>query len=122
MPKIRRPWERRKRTASTNKPAHGVANGQIDDFENEKKELKQEEQPDEASNYLVSLTKADKKEFETKLNEIHQPLAEKKYEMIPIWTIEDADGQPKGKVSESPETQGRFRKYAEQGTSILVMF
>jgi len=40
----------------------------------------------------------------------------KKAELIPIWTLEDADGQPKGEVAESTETQERFRKYAEQGS------
>ena len=56
------------------------------------------------------------------LKSIQQTKPGKKYEIVPIWTMEDADGQ-KG-VPESPETQGRFRKYAEQGTfpAVLVLY
>src|SRR5208282_206618 len=71
---------------------------------------------DDPSNYLVALTKADKKNYEDGLK-LQQPTVGKKYELVPIWTLEDADEQPKGKVAESVDTQGRFRKYAEQGIS-----
>lgn len=62
----------------------------------------------------MSLTKADKRDYEKRLNAM-QHSSDKKYELVPIWTMDDADGQPKSKVSESPEQQGRFRKYSEQG-------
>lgn len=72
---------------------------------------------DDPSNHLVALTNADKKNYEDGLKKLQVPTVGKKYELVPIWTVEDADGQPKGKVTESVETQGRFRKYAEQGMS-----
>jgi hypothetical protein len=116
MPKIRRPWER-KQNASPQSPINGVANGQLDDLENEK----QVDLQDDPSHHLVSLTKVDKQNYEDILKTIQQPSAGKKYELVPIWTIEDADGKSKGNISESMETQGRFRKYAEQGISAVVI-
>jgi len=116
MPKIRRPWERKQKTFPQSL-VHGVANGQLDDLENEK----QVDLQDDPSHNLVSLTKADKRNYEDTLKTIQQSSAGKKYELVPIWTMEDADGKPKGSISESPETQGRFRKYAEQGIPAVVI-
>ena len=119
MPKIRSPWERKKAN-SQKKPVNGVTNGELDDFEEDK--VTDPLGLEESSNQLVSLTKADKKNYEDSLKSIQQTKPGKKYEIVPIWTMEDADGQ-KG-VPESPETQGRFRKYAEQGTfpAVLVLY
>jgi hypothetical protein len=119
QPKIRRPWER-KGTTSLKNHVNGVANGQIDDIEDEK--ATNDVVHDDPSNYLVALTEADKKNYADGLKKLQQPTAGKKYELVPIWTLENADGQPKGKVAESVETQGRFRKYAEQGMSPDLFF
>jgi hypothetical protein len=113
MPKIRRPCDRKRETSPT-PPVNGVANGQIDYVEDEKQPVH-----DELQNQLISLTRADKQNYMDELKRLQQSPSKKKYELVPIWTLEDVDGQPKGKFSESPETQGRYRKYAEQGTSRL---
>jgi len=112
-PIIRRPWEQK--TGETGKNA-GVANGQIDEIVETTLERKRNElQLEEAAKELVSLTKADKQKYTQKINAANQAPGGKKYEMIPIWTLEDADGKPNNVVGETPETQSRFRKYAEQG-------
>jgi hypothetical protein len=117
MPKIRRPWERKKRDSK--KPV-GVANGQLDDLTNGKEAASTDPgHPDEPAKDLVCLTKTDKRKLEEKLKTVRQTVG-KKCELIPIWTLEDADGQPHGTVAESPETQTRFRKYAEQGISVAI--
>ena len=110
-PKIRRSWER-KPAESGKKTVTGVANGQIDDIQSIKNvNVKNEE----AVKELVSLTKADKDRFTEQLNKGYRAPGGKKYEMVPIWTLEDADGNLKAAAGETPETQSRFRKYAEQG-------
>ena len=118
MPKIRTPWERKTRTQHSpkNSVSSGVTNGQIDDVQIEKKPVEIDLPKD-----YVTLTKADKENFEKMLKDIETPITGRKCEMIPVWTMEDSDGQPRGKFSESPETQGRFRKYAEQGMNILLI-
>lgn len=120
QPKIRRPWER-KPQGSPNKVITGVANGQLDDIttvhsNGESEHSKHDELPKD----VVGLTKADKLQYERQLSSIQQSGGGKKVELVPVWTLEDADGKSMGKVSETPEKQGRFRKYAEQGMSLLV--
>ena len=68
----------------------------------------------------MGLTMADKMEYEQQLNNMYRTDSGKKVELVPVWTLEDADGQSMGNISESPETQGRFRKYAEQGMSSKI--
>jgi hypothetical protein len=114
MPKVRRPWERKAAKASK-KPIAGVVNGQLDDLPTEET-TKTEANHDFATD-LVSLTKADKQKYEEQLKTINRSVGGKNTELVPIWTLEDADEQPKGTVGESAETQSRFRKYAEQGIS-----
>jgi hypothetical protein len=111
-PKSRRPWERRKRSPGVATAPNGVANGQLDDLEDPT--LKKHAQDENSSN-LVSLFKADKQQYEEMVNTMEKGKAGKKTELIPVWTLDDADGKPKGTVAESTETQERFRKYAEQG-------
>jgi hypothetical protein len=120
-PKLRRPWER-KPQGSPKKVVTGVANGQLDDIttvhsNGESDHSKHHELPKD----VVGLTKADKLQYERQLSTIHQSSGGKesfeKFELVPVWTLEDADGKSMAKVSEAPEYQGRFRKYAEQGTS-----
>jgi hypothetical protein len=111
LPKIRRPWERKKRGP---KNPVGVANGQLDDLKNGEPTLTDPGQPDEPAKDLVCLTKADKRKLEEKLKTMSQTVGSK-CQVVPIWTLEDADGQPQGTVAESPETQSRWRKYPEQG-------
>src|SRR5436305_9541085 len=112
MPQTRTPSERGKIEHSPKNLVNGVANGQIDDVMIEKPRVAE---PDDLPKDFVTLTKTDKMKYEKMLKEIPQPITGKKCEMIPVWTLEDSDGQPKTKFAESPETQGRFRKYAEQG-------
>lgn len=115
-PKIRRPWERKKAVQS-NKTVVGVANGQLDDLSTPEETTKaNSSQPDEAAQHLVCLTKADKLRYQEELKSIKEPIGGKKTELVPVWTLDDADGQPKRAVQETVEKQGRFRKYAEQGT------
>jgi hypothetical protein len=114
MPKVRRPWER-KTAKSSKKPIAGVVNGQLDDLPTEET-IKTDPNHDHATD-LVSLTKADKQKYEEQLKKINRPVGGKNTEFVPIWTLEDADEQPKGTLGESAETQSRFRKYAEQGIS-----
>jgi len=110
-PKICRPWERKKRSPGVATAPNGVANGQLDDLDDP---MPKKSTQDENSSNLVSLFKADKQQYEQMVNAMERGKG-KKTELIPIWTLDDADGQPKGEVAESTETQGRFRKYAEQG-------
>ena len=121
MPKLPRPWER-KSQPSNKTVVNGVANGRLDDFTSTRKEVTNTFPYDDSSKELVYLTKADKQAFEDKLKSIRQIGDKKIFEVVPIWTLEDADGQTKEKVQESPETQGRYKKYAEQGTAILWTF
>lgn len=115
-PKIRRPWERKK-VAQSNKTVVGVANGQLDDLSTPEETTKANStQHDEAAQNLVSLTKADKLRYQQELKSIKEPIGGKTTELVPVWTLDDADGQPKGAFQETVEKQGRFRKYAEQGT------
>jgi hypothetical protein len=72
--------------------------------------------PDDSAQNLVCLTKADKQRYEQVLKSIKEPIGGKKTEMVPVWTLNDADGQPKGAAQETVERQCRFRKYAEQGS------
>jgi hypothetical protein len=113
-PKIRRPFERKKRSpgVATAPNGHGVTNGQLDDLDDPT--FKKRAQDENSSN-LVSLFKADKQQYEEMVNTMEKGKGGKKTELIPVWTLDDADGQPKGSVAESTETQERFRKYAEQG-------
>jgi len=115
-PKVRRPWERKKATLS-NKTVVGVANGQLDDLSAPEETVKASaNQPDDAAQNMVCLTKADKQGYLQAMKSIKEPIGGKKTELVPIWTLEDADGKPKGAVQETVERQGRFRKYAEQGS------
>jgi trehalose 6-phosphate synthase/phosphatase len=117
-PKIRRPWERKK-VVQSNKTVVGVANGQLDDLSVPEEMTKaNSSQPDEATQHLVCLTKADKLRYQEELKSIKEPIGGKKTELVPVWTLNDADGQSKRAVQETVEKQGRFRKYAEQGTLI----
>lgn len=116
-PKIRRPWERTKKSTLPGKTVVGVANGQLDDIAALEDTAKaSSNQPDEVAQNLVCLTKADKQRYEQELKAIKEPIGGKKTELVPVWTLEDADGKPKGAVQETVERQGRFRKYAEQGS------
>jgi len=117
-PKIRRPWERKKWPSAATAP-DGVANGQLDDLDDPW--IKQRPQ-DENSSQLVSLFKADKTQYEQTVNGMEKGKNGKKVELIPIWTLEDADRKPKGEVAESTETQERFRKYPEQGPFPMSIF
>lgn len=115
---MRRPFQH-KRQASSKKVVNGVINGQPEGFDEiEDGGVPNGTEREEPPKDLVSLTKADKQNFERKLNSIQT--TEKKPEFIPVWTLEDADGQPKEKFSESTETQGRYRKYAEQGLTTIL--
>lgn len=114
MPKVRRPWERKAANAAK-KPASGVVNGQLDDLPIE--ETTSTDPNHDPATDLVSLTKADKQKYEEILKTINKPSGDKKTELVPIWTLEDADDQPKSSTGESAEVQSRYRKYAEQGMS-----
>jgi hypothetical protein len=116
-PIIRKPWERKNGELAKNA---GVANGQIDEVEKSLEEKRKELLLEEADKELVSLTKADKQKFTDEVNAANLAPGGKKYEMVPIWTLEDTDGKRKNAASETPERQGRFRKYAEQGRTLLV--
>lgn len=116
MPNVRRSKERR-RPASPRKSTLGVANGQLEDIPIVSKAAAAKTLPhDDPAKEPVALTKEDKRNYEAKLNQIQQSSTGKKTGIVPIWTLDDADGQQKGAALESYETQGRFRKYAEQGT------
>jgi hypothetical protein len=115
MPKVRTPWERRVQS-SPKKPVNGVANGQLDDIGSARTGASATAgQYDDPTKEPVWLSKADKQGLEKKLNAVPHSTTGKRTELVPIWTLEDADGQSNGIVGESTETQGRFRKYAEQG-------
>jgi hypothetical protein len=98
------------------KPVNGVANGQLEDFDDARAPTTKAPQPDDQPKDLVCLTKADKQAYEEALKRTqgYTSASGKKVELVPVWTLEDSDGKAKA-VGESPETQGRFRKYAEQG-------
>jgi hypothetical protein len=113
-PKVRRPWER-KAAKPSKKPFSGVVNGQLDDLPTE--ETTKIDPNHDPLTDLVCLTKADKQKYEEILKTINRPAGNKKTELVPIWTLEDADDQPKTTVGESAEVQSRYRKYAEQGKS-----
>ena len=118
IPKSRKPRDRRPTVVSP-KLANGVANGQLDDIAPPRQT---DVDLDEPAKELVSLTAAQKETYTRKLNDSYNAQGSK-YEMIPIWTLEDADGKPKNSTAETPETQSRFRKYAEQGIySVKVLF
>jgi trehalose 6-phosphate synthase/phosphatase len=121
-PKIRRPWERKPQVPKN--PVYGVANGQLDDLANGETAASMDPgHPDEPAKDLVCLTKADKRKFEEKLKTFRQTTQTigERCNVVPIWTLEDADGQPQGTVAESPDTQTRFRKYADQGMSYVTI-
>jgi hypothetical protein len=114
-PQLRRAKDRHPEVA-TNRAVNGVANGQLDDIERSYRPTDME--MDEAAKELISLTKDDKAKYTQKVNQRNQPASGgKKYEMIPIWTLDDADDKGEKATAETPETQGRFRHYAEQGIS-----
>jgi hypothetical protein len=113
-PKCRRTQERKGHAAR--QPSTGVANGQLDEDEKPPPPPKLPAvQIDETAKELVSLTKDDKHNLEKKLNSLQKSSTGKKYELVPVWTLEDSDGQAENAVAETFETQGRYRKYAEQG-------
>jgi trehalose 6-phosphate synthase/phosphatase len=101
---------------SPKKPSNGVANGQLDEDERAKLVPKTPApQIDEHAKDVVCLSREDKRNLESKLQSMQPSPTGKKYEIVPIWTLEDSDGHPEGAVAETFETQGRYRKYAEQG-------
>jgi hypothetical protein len=117
-PVIPRPWERRSAEPGK-KTTTGVANGRLDDLvEANRAKSKNAAVLEDAAKELVSLTEADKQRLTEQLNATYRGPGGKKYEMVPVWTLESEDGESKGSTGESPETQGRFRKYAEQGNLV----
>ena len=78
-------------------------------------------QIDEHAKDVVCLSREDKRNLESKLQSLQRTSTGKRFEIAPIWTLEDSDGQPEEAVAETFESQGRYRKYAEQGIQFLLV-